>query len=116
MIVEMCTESPESWRIAARKGADGGLIAERTGARAIQIGPSLAHGDAGRWLLLDAQRRLAGQLVYIDVPLPNRKAVAVVERMGLTVHAHVPPNDSRRAGERTGGGHLGHIGSGERLT
>lgn len=83
-------ERPEAFRTARPGRVAAGFLAARPGANAVQIGPCVAvRPDTGQVLLADAQKRYAGQRVYIDVPLPNAAAVAAVEAMGLTVQRHL---------------------------
>jgi GNAT superfamily N-acetyltransferase len=78
-------EQPDAFRMVRRSGTVTGFVASRPGSRATQIGPCAAADAAtGEHLLGDAARRLRGQRVFIDVPLRNRPALSVVERMGLT--------------------------------
>jgi GNAT superfamily N-acetyltransferase len=69
------------------KGASGveGFRSARPGARALQIGPCIAVGTAGRLLLEEARRQYGGMQVFIDVPVGNREAVRWAEESGLTV-------------------------------
>jgi GNAT superfamily N-acetyltransferase len=60
-----------------------GFVAARRGARATQIGPCIAQGNAGAALLNDVALRHAGEEVYIDVPEPNGSACALAETIGL---------------------------------
>jgi GNAT superfamily N-acetyltransferase len=60
-----------------------GFALWRSGSSADQIGPCIVEPDAGRLLLDDVGRRLAGRRVIIDVPTENAAAVAWAEAAGL---------------------------------
>jgi hypothetical protein len=80
------SDHPEGFRFVEL----GGFLASRPGTNAVQVGPCIAMDpDAGRALLADACRRLAGERVFLDVPLPNTEAVRAVEALGLTVQRHL---------------------------
>jgi ribosomal protein S18 acetylase RimI-like enzyme len=80
-LLRLFAEWPEAVRAAPGPGGWSGLLAARRGANAVQLGPCL--GEASPVLLADAQRRLAGQRVYLDVPLDNGPAVRLAEGLGL---------------------------------
>lgn len=82
-------ETPEAMRVARVNGAIQGYLTSRPGARATQLGPCLSRGDLGESLLADAWSRLAGQYVFLDVPIDNRPAVKLAESMDLTVQRHL---------------------------
>jgi predicted N-acetyltransferase YhbS len=85
LLMRMREEFESAFRAVLRNGELIAYLASRPGANAVQIGPCAAREEsAGRLLLTDACARLGGQRVFIDVPLPNRAAVAAVESMGLT--------------------------------
>jgi hypothetical protein len=63
----------------------GGYLTSRPGKKTIRLGPCIAAASAGPLLLADAWNRYAGQLVSLDVPLPNQAATQWVESHGLTV-------------------------------
>ena len=117
LLSRMYGENNGAFRVVRRDGEMIAYLASRPGANAMQIGPCAAKEKAaGRLLLTDACARLGGQRVFIDVPLPNRAAVAAVEEMGLTV---------QRCLLRMGRGEpvrenlpmaLGQFGTGEGLT
>jgi predicted N-acetyltransferase YhbS len=60
-----------------------GFVLWRPGSSAVQIGPCIAEPDAGRALLDDAGRRLAGRRVIVDIPTENVDAVAWAEKADL---------------------------------
>jgi hypothetical protein len=63
-----------------------GYLMNRPGTRATQIGPAAALDDAtGLALFRNASQRLAGQSVFIDIPLNNAPAIAWAAATGLTV-------------------------------
>jgi GNAT superfamily N-acetyltransferase len=66
-----------------------GYCTARPGANATQIGPCIATEGAGPLLLADAQHRLLGRPVYIDIPETNPEAVAWAESRQLTVQRHL---------------------------
>lgn len=61
-----------------------GYLTARPGKKTLRLGPCIATADAGPLLLADAGNRYGGQLVSIDVPLPNEAAIQWVESHGLT--------------------------------
>lgn len=69
----------------AREGRLLGFSLARPGARAWKIGPLLAFGEAGEWLLKNAFHRLAGEKVFVDVPEQNLTAIQEARAAGLTV-------------------------------
>ena len=60
-----------------------GYVLWRPGSSADQIGPCIAEPDAGRALLDDAGRRLAGRPVIVDIPVDHGEAVAWAIGRGL---------------------------------
>ena len=89
LLVRLAREQPQTVRVVQREGELWGFAAARRGARAWQIGPCLALGDAGPLLLADAWHRYAGQAVFIDVPAGNTAATALVEAQELKVQRHL---------------------------
>lgn len=85
LLHRLYAERPEMMRVVRRNDRVVGFVTARPGARAWQVGPCMAEADAGPLLLADVWRRLAGQPVFLDIPRQNRPAVALAERMGLTV-------------------------------
>ena len=85
LITRLLEEHPEQARLVRREGKVVAYLTARPGARAWQIGPCLASGNEGNVLFADAQHRLAGQQVYIDIPLANVEAANQAAQMGLTV-------------------------------
>jgi GNAT superfamily N-acetyltransferase len=77
-------EFPQSLRVVRSNGRLLGYAGARPGARAVQIGPCMADGEAGALLLADALHRHAGENVYIDIPVALVRAVALAETSGLT--------------------------------
>lgn len=63
----------------------GGYWTARPGTKTIRLGPCIAAANAGPLLLADAWHRHAGQLVSVDVPIPNEAAMQWVQAHGLTV-------------------------------
>src|SRR4051794_37932264 len=53
-----------------------GFVLWRPGSSADQVGPCIAEPDAGRALLDDAGRRLAGRPAIVDIPTDQGEAVA----------------------------------------
>lgn len=78
-------EHPAALRVGRVAGVIQGYLTSRPGTRATQIGPCLSRTAVGATLLSDAWSRLAGQTVFLDVPLDNQPAAALAESMGLTV-------------------------------
>jgi GNAT superfamily N-acetyltransferase len=85
LLRRLFAERPGDWRVAVEGGEVVGYSARRAGSRAWQIGPILGTPAAGPELLADAWHRLAGQPVFVDVPLTNSVAVAAAEGLGLVV-------------------------------
>src|SRR5262245_44161521 len=71
--------------VVRRSGQLAGYLLTRAGAHATQIGPCVADGVAGPLLLAQAFAELAGQPVYIDIPLSHELSAALAGRQGLTV-------------------------------
>jgi GNAT superfamily N-acetyltransferase len=63
----------------------GGYLTSRPGKRTIRLGPCITAASEGPLLLADAWHRCSGELVSLDVPLPNIAAKQWVESHGLTV-------------------------------
>jgi ribosomal protein S18 acetylase RimI-like enzyme len=86
LIRRLCHESPEEMYVVTDGKQVMGYLTSRTGTSAAQIGPGVALGEAaGRTLADTAIQRLAGQPVFIDIPLDNVPAVHWAESRGLTV-------------------------------
>lgn len=84
-LLRLFAEQSEAVRVT--NGPAGyGFLTTRAGSNAVQVGPCLAAAaDAGRLLFADAQHRLAGQPVYVDVPTDNTAATLAITHLGLTV-------------------------------
>lgn len=85
LLERLFAEQPPSFRTVKQDGQIRGFAASRDGANAIQLGPCMAHAQAGPLLLADAFHRHAGRRVYLDVPLANANAMQMAESQGLTV-------------------------------
>jgi GNAT superfamily N-acetyltransferase len=83
----VCTyrEWPEAMRMVQQDGRVVGFLSARRGFRAVYVGPCRATPEAGPILLADAWHRLAGQPVFMDLPLANTRALALAEAQGLKV-------------------------------
>jgi ribosomal protein S18 acetylase RimI-like enzyme len=88
-LARLFAEQPQHLRCVHSGGVLTGFLSARPGARALLIGPCLGTAEAARLLLADAGSRYAGQRVFIDVPLPNQEASALVEAQGLIVQRHL---------------------------
>jgi GNAT superfamily N-acetyltransferase len=85
LLARLYAEAPAAfWVVRAGSGV-GGYLAARPGCRAWQLGPCIAEPDAGPRLFADARHRLAGQRVYLDIPLANAAARAFPEGLGWKV-------------------------------
>jgi hypothetical protein len=83
-LLRLFGEQPDDVRLFERDGEIEGYLAQRAGSDEIQIGPCIAATDAGRSLLFDVCRRLAGRHVYLDLPNTNELAVPFAKAVGLT--------------------------------
>lgn len=83
LLALLLRERPEQVRVVERGGAVVGLATARKGARAWLIGPCVGTSAAGPLLLHEAMNRLAGMPCYLDVPVPNEAATALVLARGL---------------------------------
>jgi GNAT superfamily N-acetyltransferase len=81
-LLQLFAERPQDVRAVAGRDGWRGLMAMRSGARALYLGPCV--GEAGSVLLEDAFARHAGQGVFLDVTEGNAEAVRLAERAGLT--------------------------------
>lgn len=61
-----------------------GYCTARPGRKTTRLGPCIATAAAGPLLWADAGKRYAGQLISLDVPVPNQTAIQWVEAHGLT--------------------------------
>jgi GNAT superfamily N-acetyltransferase len=89
LIMRLFGERPEAMRQVRLDGKLHGFATARSGARAWQIGPCLADSTAAPLLFADVCHRLAGQQVFLDIPLANRPAVALAEQRGLNIQRHL---------------------------
>ncbi|HZZ79520.1 MAG TPA: GNAT family N-acetyltransferase [Gemmataceae bacterium] len=76
--------APATGRKIASPNQVEGFCWARPGANAWHIGPVQGSPAACRPLLLDAANRFAGQRVYIDVPIANAEAMALMEELRFT--------------------------------
>jgi hypothetical protein len=84
-LMAIYAENEASFRVVRRGDEVIAFLGSRPGAKATQVGPWAATDEpAARLLLTDTCARLAGQSVFIDVPLPNGAAVTAVASTGLT--------------------------------
>jgi GNAT superfamily N-acetyltransferase len=88
LLTRLFEESPQAVHVLCQAGQLEGFVTLRRGANAIQIGPCIATPRAGRALLSDALGRCAGQLVFIDIPRSNARALRVAEASGLRVQRY----------------------------
>jgi GNAT superfamily N-acetyltransferase len=86
-LLRLFTEAPHEVRGVQSGGRWSALLAARSGARAVQLGPCV--GEAGPLLLADAFRRHAGQRVYVDVPVGNEAGCRLAAARGLAVERHL---------------------------
>jgi GNAT superfamily N-acetyltransferase len=84
-IERLFAERPQSLKIAEERGQISGFSTVRYGRRAVQLGPCIASAAAGAALLADAAASVAGQSVFLDVPIPNLPAVQLAASLGLAV-------------------------------
>jgi GNAT superfamily N-acetyltransferase len=85
LLLELISEFPQSARVVLQAGRIEGFLAARPGGRALQIGPCLATGTAGRLLLQHARHQYAGTRAFIDIPVANELAIAWAEESGLSL-------------------------------
>ena len=85
LLTRLFEESPQAVHVLCQDGQLEGFVTLRRGANSIQIGPCMATPHAGPALLSDAFGRCAGQLVFIDIPRSNARALRVAEASGLRV-------------------------------
>lgn len=88
-LLRLLAERPDGVRIVHGRDGLAGYVATRPGSRALMIGPCLGDAHAGPLLLADACRRLAGQEVYIDVPVSQVEAERLLHEKGLAVQRHL---------------------------
>ena len=93
-----------------------GFVLWRPGSSADQVGPCIAEPDAGRALLDDAGRRLAGRPAIVDIPTGPRRG----HRVGRGPRPEAEPGvlaDDPRGGRRGGPGPtLGEFGARDGLS
>jgi ribosomal protein S18 acetylase RimI-like enzyme len=86
LLERLCQERPDALRVFAPGGEPAGYGGSRLGARAVQLGPIVAPDAAAGAALADhALAGLAGQAVFLDVPVDNRPASRWAESHGLRV-------------------------------
>jgi GNAT superfamily N-acetyltransferase len=88
-LMRLFGEQPQHVRCVRSGGQIDGFLAARPGARARLLGPCLGTPEAAFLLFANARHRYAGEQVFVDVPLPNEAATALVEAQGLTVQRHL---------------------------
>jgi GNAT superfamily N-acetyltransferase len=88
LLLRLLVETPSAAKAVQDGGEVTGFVLGRLGARAAQIGPCVATGDAGPVLLRDAWWRYGGRRVFGDIPTGNTAAVALAEAAGLAVQRH----------------------------
>lgn len=89
LIVRLVAEHGDSLRVVEGERGVLGFMMARPGSNARQIGPCIGSADAGRRLLVDAERRYAGESVYIDVPAENTQATTLAGSLGLQPARHL---------------------------
>lgn len=84
LIQRLVSKHVDATHVTDRDGRITGYVTSRPGSDAAQIGPCLATDPGnGAALLAKALQQHAGDMVYVDVPLDQAEAVALVERVGL---------------------------------
>jgi ribosomal protein S18 acetylase RimI-like enzyme len=78
-------ERPAQVHVVDRAGHIEGYLTIRNGSTAVQLGPCIANTEAGERLLSDANRRLGGAQVYLDVASSNDRARRFAETSGLVI-------------------------------
>jgi ribosomal protein S18 acetylase RimI-like enzyme len=89
LLERLLQEHPSAFRVVEEDGRLLGYASARPGKMAVQIGPCVSIPEAAPLLLADAWHRHAGQYVYVDIPVPNKHAVRLVESRGLTLQRHL---------------------------
>jgi len=84
-LVRLFDEKPDPLRVVESLGEIAGYMTVRCGRCASQLGPCLGSADACPALLADAATTLAGQTVFVDVPMSNSPAVEFTQSVGLKV-------------------------------
>ena len=84
LFLALLSDQHEPVRLVRDERAGEGFLMARCGARAVQLGPCIATGNAGPMLFEDACHRYAGAAVYVDIPLANNAAMRVAQAWGLT--------------------------------
>jgi GNAT superfamily N-acetyltransferase len=84
LLLRLASEFPETMRVLRGASATLGFCGARPGARALQIGPCLARGPAGRSLLEDVRQQYGRKQVFIDIPDDNEPAFRWALETGLT--------------------------------
>jgi GNAT superfamily N-acetyltransferase len=86
LLQSLFTERLAALRVVRVGNAVAGYCWWRTGSRAVQIGPAVAvDPDVGSALCDSALSQVAGQPVFIDIPVQNTHAAKWAESRGLRV-------------------------------
>lgn len=85
LLNRLVEEFPHEARLVVDREKIQGYLMARPGRLAWFLGPCLASGEAGRWLLNDAARRHAGDRVFLDILECNSPAHRWACERGLTV-------------------------------
>lgn len=86
LLDRLCAENPRTFLFAHRRQSVTGFAAARPGSAAAFLGPCIAEPDAGESLLDATRSLLAAEKVFIDIPIPNRRATAWAHARGLLEH------------------------------
>lgn len=86
VLAELTQRNPGLCFVSRTAGGIAGFLVAREGARAVQVGPWLARDAVTAEQLFDALlRRIAGRLVFVDVPAPNSAGDDLCRRHGFHV-------------------------------
>jgi ribosomal protein S18 acetylase RimI-like enzyme len=83
LLLALLSDQHEAVRVVRDGGTGEGFLMARRGARAVQIGPCIATGNAGPILFEDARHRYAGAAIYVDIPAANTAATRLAQAWGL---------------------------------
>ena len=84
VLVALARDHPDGCYVVERDGVLAGYLLSRPGARARHLGPLVARDEATAEALAHAALRpWAGGQAVMDVLLPNSRAVALADRLGL---------------------------------